>query len=153
MFAAAMAVTVLEELREEELTDELRKREEDRFVGHCDYCHRPPSEPACKFPDRHHDDRIETPEIKWAINNRDLRCTDCNGTGRLHFKEGPVWCNCVRTKREEYAARAVAEKRKVKLDELQKAIRRLVMSTMEGEPDLTEEEFHRFYDLGGEKIP
>ena len=43
----------LDEIHEEELQAELRRRETDRLAGLCDYCHKPSSHPPCRFPDRH----------------------------------------------------------------------------------------------------
>jgi hypothetical protein len=43
----------LDEYDEERLLAELRLREERRLAGRCDYCNRPPTTPACKFPERH----------------------------------------------------------------------------------------------------
>lgn len=43
----------LDEYAEKELEQELRERERLRARGICDYCSRPPHEPACKFPERH----------------------------------------------------------------------------------------------------
>ncbi len=43
----------LDEITEEKLVDELNKRLEKRSLGVCDYCFRLPTEPTCKFQDRH----------------------------------------------------------------------------------------------------
>lgn len=43
----------LDEQLEEVLISELRRRKRMRAKGLCDYCCRPPSTGACKFPDRH----------------------------------------------------------------------------------------------------
>lgn len=47
----------LDEIPDNELYAELKRREQLRAQGLCDYCGRSDrSEPACKFPDRHHPD-------------------------------------------------------------------------------------------------
>lgn len=43
----------LDEYTEEQLVTELRRRLAARKAGKCDYCNRPPTEPTCKFPERH----------------------------------------------------------------------------------------------------
>jgi hypothetical protein len=52
----------LDEIGEERIKLELSQREQNRAAGLCDYCNRPPSSPVCKFPRRHKDQRIRTPE-------------------------------------------------------------------------------------------
>lgn len=52
----------LDEMGEDRIKIELAQRERRRAAGRCDYCDRPPSSPACKFPRRHTDKRIRTPE-------------------------------------------------------------------------------------------
>lgn len=47
------------EQTERRLENELERRREARAAGTCDYCGRLPNTPACQFPDRHHDHRIE----------------------------------------------------------------------------------------------
>ena len=54
----------LDEYAETELQDELVNRAKARTKGVCDYCGRRPSEPVCKFPERHKDKRIEPEERK-----------------------------------------------------------------------------------------
>lgn len=43
----------LDEYSEIELRTELTRRETARILGICDYCERKPTEPACRFPERH----------------------------------------------------------------------------------------------------
>lgn len=43
----------LEEYSDMRLLEELYHRARMRDQGKCDYCERPGSEPACRFPDRH----------------------------------------------------------------------------------------------------
>lgn len=44
----------LDEIPEQQLRAELRRRESLQQIGHCDYCSKPKhSEPGCKFPERH----------------------------------------------------------------------------------------------------
>lgn len=43
----------IDEIDEGALRSELRRREEDRASGRCDYCHKERTEPACRFPERH----------------------------------------------------------------------------------------------------
>jgi hypothetical protein len=43
----------LDEYTEEQLAAELERRKQAHAAGLCDYCKRPPSEPPCKFPERH----------------------------------------------------------------------------------------------------
>lgn len=50
--------TTTDEKDEEELREELEYREKERNKGVCDYCGRSPDTKSCKFPKRHHDDRI-----------------------------------------------------------------------------------------------
>jgi hypothetical protein len=52
----------LDEMGEERIKMELAQRERRRAAGRCDYCDREPSSPICKFPRRHHDAWIRTPE-------------------------------------------------------------------------------------------
>ncbi|MGD9749416.1 MAG: hypothetical protein AB7W59_00310 [Acidimicrobiia bacterium] len=44
----------LDEYSEDQLKGELERRAGLRAKGLCDYCGRPPSEPACRFQGRHH---------------------------------------------------------------------------------------------------
>lgn len=55
-------IVELEEMGEERIKMELAQRERSRAAGRCDFCGRAPSSPACKFPRRHKDPRIRTPE-------------------------------------------------------------------------------------------
>jgi hypothetical protein len=43
----------LDEYTESQLREELSARASRRAAGLCDYCKRPPSTPACRFPQRH----------------------------------------------------------------------------------------------------
>ncbi|QSQ14069.1 hypothetical protein [Myxococcus landrumensis] len=43
----------LDEHDEEDLRAEVKRREELRQRGLCDYCCRPPATNTCKFPERH----------------------------------------------------------------------------------------------------
>jgi hypothetical protein len=43
----------LDEIDDRELEAELRRREQSRQRGYCDYCGRPATEPTCRFPLRH----------------------------------------------------------------------------------------------------
>ena len=43
----------LEEMREEELREEIKRREQAHRDGLCDYCNHSPAEPTCRFPERH----------------------------------------------------------------------------------------------------
>ncbi len=43
----------LDEYSDQELKDELRRRELERAAYRCDYCHRSYSSHPCKFPTRH----------------------------------------------------------------------------------------------------
>jgi len=43
----------LDEISEENLRGELKRREQHWQAGLCDYCGRKPETPPCKFPDRH----------------------------------------------------------------------------------------------------
>lgn len=43
----------LDEMPESKLREELRRRRQLRREGKCDYCERPFSTSACKFPERH----------------------------------------------------------------------------------------------------
>lgn len=52
----------LDEMGEDRIKIELAQRERRRAAGRCDYCGRLPSSPSCKFPRRHNDARIQTPE-------------------------------------------------------------------------------------------
>lgn len=52
----------LDEYTDGELTAELGARHVARIAGVCDYCKRPPTTPSCKFPVRHADKRIATPQ-------------------------------------------------------------------------------------------
>ena len=71
--------TLLDELEETSLQREVDARLNARIRGVCDYCHRRPSTPPCKFPERHRDARISfTPE-----------CKRCEGSG-LDPEDPPV---------------------------------------------------------------
>jgi hypothetical protein len=48
----------LDEYGEDRILLELTRRAKERARGVCDYCARPPSVQACKFPRRHNDPRI-----------------------------------------------------------------------------------------------
>lgn len=52
----------LDEIEEEKLREELTRRTELRLAGKCDYCGRLPTEPSCKFPERHHRKDFESGE-------------------------------------------------------------------------------------------
>ena len=43
----------LRDIPEQELHQEIRRREIARMAGCCDYCEKPPSEPVCAHPERH----------------------------------------------------------------------------------------------------
>ena len=43
----------LDEIPTIDLEQELRTRRDLRMQGRCDYCGRSPTEPPCKFPERH----------------------------------------------------------------------------------------------------
>ena len=52
------------EFTDEQLTDELKRRDRCRRSGVCDYCEQPPHTTACRFPDRH----VMAIDFKHVIN-------------------------------------------------------------------------------------
>lgn len=56
----------LDEIPTAELEQELLRRRVSQGNNLCDYCGRPPNEPACRFPDRH-----ELPS-KWIRSSATL---------------------------------------------------------------------------------
>ena len=61
----------LDEYDEEELKDELVRRKNMRVNGYCDYCEHEPTEPFCKFPQRHKDRRIGLSLLELHKRNLD----------------------------------------------------------------------------------
>lgn len=53
----------LDEMSTEKLTAELSMRLRRQRDGRCDYCARFPSDPQCKYPDRHN---RRVPETAWT---------------------------------------------------------------------------------------
>jgi hypothetical protein len=63
----------LDEYTDEQLREELERREKATESGLCGYCGRLPTEPACKFPERH-----EAPlgALNWTVKKHGGRLKD-----------------------------------------------------------------------------
>ena len=54
----------LDEYTDAQLEAELERRRWRRNAGLCDYCERPPTDPPCRFPERHKKPHIVSPSMK-----------------------------------------------------------------------------------------
>lgn len=92
----------LDEYEDIELEKELRTRIHARANGLCDYCGRKPSEPPCKFPDRHTRPAREVEKAKRMskLEGKVVHSLS-RGRPRCHFvdvipfywPEGHAWCS------------------------------------------------------------
>lgn len=64
----------LDEFTDEQLHEELELRRRRRAKGRCDYCDRPYTQPACRFPKRHMPHPTPKKDVFDRLSDLNARC-------------------------------------------------------------------------------